>query len=932
MKRGFAAILAASMALARGIGIPVMADAADMNEKEFFSRLDYERYPALAGVRDAAGRGDYAAAKSELLSYYRQRKAEGGARAFPITENDRNPGMAELALYNILTGPYEFDVKIGEFTVSGKGAAGAKYYTADITERAAAEAVNGNLSIMLMQKEKQEYAVSVKTKEGGAAPVLRVETTDGAKFDIKADNDTYIHAGTPDRAYGRDRVMCVNEYSADSDNAISGRTRRAYINFPLDVLDGREIKSAVLRVSAYLDGNCVTGDKDVIIIGIGDTTWSEDTLKWSGVGGSVYSWQDNPTGPPWNLPKNADNEYLNVTSRFWFGPPMAYEYLQYIKNPDEYPMGEQYGEKLLFLMNAFAEKKSYGFNRTLETGERLNRWVDIIDALVDTPAMTPDIFYNLISFVWGDCNFINGLDIENGSYWWSNWRIVANAGFFKGTEYFPEFTDYAEFRKKAESNVEYCMDLLYNEDMSFTEAGMAYAQWCAELFSDCVRMAELNGRPMSAEFKERLRYAARFAMESFYPDGYDTNIGDSNYVDKKASFAALAELLDDAALKAYVSGGKTGDAGYLSSWYGDCGSAFMRNSWDPNETVYVSFINSPNDGHAHPDSNQLLMYAYGRPLLVDSGRYSYSSYNSIFSMLRTARAHNTIEAAGKTLGTHSEAAAPAAYHVSNKLFEFNSFVQNGYEGTAHTRNVLYLYDGYAIVSDYVDGETADEYRQNWHFMPASRAYADGDAARTAFRSGANITIVNAGGAAEIKDGYHSANYGLVADSKYASYARKGRTVKFDTVLYPTRSGTAELKAYELAPGDVSKSAIRLEGAVDGIYYVKNTDKSDGVITNGTDSFATDAKLMYYSGGTTILCGGSMLSLNDERILEYSGEIPGIAVTVRDGAMYIYIGKTDTTNKSGGIIKIKNDGIDKVYINDAPAKTDVSDGYITVRYD
>ncbi|MGN1116736.1 MAG: heparinase II/III family protein, partial [Candidatus Ornithomonoglobus sp.] len=440
-----------------------------MDDTEIFSQLNYSEYPGLSKVRLAAERGDHDTAKRELLSYYRQRKAAGTVRAFKITEADRNRGIAELALDNILTGPYELDMPIGRFTVEGIGEGAARYYTADVTEKAAAELDNGRFSVMLFERQKQAYPVIVKTKESGDAPMLKVTTTDGAEHIIYADNDTYICAGEADKPHGSESVMYVHEESCGPEDAVGERTRRAYINFPLSQIKGRRIARAELAVKAYVDGGCDTGSKDVFIISIGDTAWSEDTLSWSGVGGSIYSWQDNESGPPWRSPENSDSEYLNVTARFRFGTPMAYEYLKYIADPEGYPEGEQYGKKLLFLMMAFTKKKEYGFNRTLETGERLSRWVDIIDALADTPAMTPDIFYDLISFVRGDCEYINGLDIENDAYWWSNWRIVANTGFLKGTEYFPEFNTYREFREKAEANVEYCMELLYNPDMSFRE-------------------------------------------------------------------------------------------------------------------------------------------------------------------------------------------------------------------------------------------------------------------------------------------------------------------------------------------------------------------------------------------------------------------------------------------------------------------------------
>ena len=390
------------------------------------------------------------------------------------------------------------------------------------------------------------------------------------------------------------------------------------------------------------------------------------------------------------------------------------------------------------------------------------------------------------------------------------------------------------------------------DDMSFAEAGPAYAVWCVELFGDCMRMAELNGRPMDKTFTEKLRYATRFALESIYPDGYDTNIGDSNYKDRMSVFNDLAEYYgNDSILNAFVNGEDEG-AEYFSSIYHDSNTMLMRNSWNPDEAVYLQFNNNPFDGHAHPDSASVVMYAYGKPLLVDSGRYSYSNFNTIYNDLRYASAHNTIEAVGQSMASHASAAKPLEYAVTNDVFDFATTSQTGYSGTTHTRNVFFVKNGYSIVTDYVTGSQSREYRQNWHFMPSSNAEMNGNTATTNFYNEANIVIANAGSTnAVIRDGYHSADYGLVAAAKYASYSKTGSEVKFDTVLCPISAdvpvdyAASEVAVTDLAEGDNSKAALEI--TIDGdtsYYYVENTADADGTFGD----YETDAKMALVAPG------------------------------------------------------------------------------------
>lgn len=850
MKRILSLVISLALLLSVIGTIPFTVGAASMSDADFFAKFDYAKNPGMAAVKAAVDSGDYTSAKKELINYLSERKANGEASAFPITADDENYGQAVLPLDNILTGPYEFDVWLNRFTVTSKEYTA---YEADLTEKVKQELNNQAVSVMLFERQKQAFPVLVASKEYvGLEPVLLVETADGETYEITPDNDTYVNSGATTTTYGEAAELYVKEQSDSLSSPFGSATKRAYINFPLTDAANQTVVKATIKLYAKLASDATVSSLDVHIISVGDTMWDENKLTWATIGGNIYSYQ-NASVPTWQQPGGADGEYQNVTTRFWFARSMAYEYLTYLENPKAYaeshplyPDGSVFGEKLIDLMDAFASQKSYGYNRTLETGERLNRWVDVLDALIDTPAVqnNPDKVCNIISFMWGDCNYLAGLDITNGSYWWSNWRIVANAGFFKGNEYFPEFKNYSTWRSKLEGNINYTLDLLFQDDMSFAEAGPAYAVWCVELFGDCARMAKLNGRELDKTFTEKLRYAARFALESIYPDGYDTNIGDSNYRDRMSVFNDLADFYgNDSILNAFVNGTDDNNPEYYSSTYQNANTMMMRNSWNPDEAVYMQLSNNPFDGHAHPDSNSIVMYAYGKPLLVDSGRYSYSSFNTIYNDLRYASAHNTIEAVGVSMEKHSAAAKPLEYAVNTNSFDFGTTSQVGYSGTTHTRNVMYLKNGYSIVTDYVTGSNSREYRQNWHFMPSSNATMNGNTAETDFYNEANITIVSSGSDnAAIRDGFHSADYGLVAASKYASYSKTGSTVTFDTILYPQKPGENKVVTItDRSAGRNSNTAVEI--TIDNkhsYYYVKNNDSATGVFSG----YETDAKMAY----------------------------------------------------------------------------------------
>ncbi len=935
MKRFISAIVSLVMLISVFASFPMMASAASMDDATFFAKFNYNANPGLSEVKEYVDAGDYDNAKAALLQYFKDRKETSQIQGFGITAADEFYGMAVLPMRNILTGPYEFDMWQAEFTVTSSS---YKNYEVDVTSRITSELNNGAVSFMLFAGDKQQYPVLVQSKETTSAPQLVVTYEKGgtqSTATITADQDTYISSGNTSTTYGSETVLYIKEDGTGS-NSTGSNTRRTYLNFPLDDAANSTIVSAKLVLSAAYASDCTTGDKDVLVINVGDTMWHEDSLTWAGTRGSIYSYQ-NADVPTWAASApNADSEYHNVTSRFWFGKPMAYEYLSYLENPAEYNSthpysdvypGEEFGPKLVELMDAFATQRAYGYTRTLETGERLNRWVDIVDAFLATDVFDTrlDEFCNILSFMWGDCNYLAGLDISNGSYWWSNWRIVANAGFFKAVEYLPEFSLHDTWREKVEYNVEYTFDLLYNDDYSFTEAGPSYAAWCVKLFGDCIKAADMSGNPMSAVFREKVKYAARNALESYYPNGYDSNIGDSNYRDQMHYFEMLNDVFgqSDAVINSYVSGEDKGTE-YLTRYYKTVNSAYMRNSWNSDEAVYINFTNNPSDGHYHPDSNQVLLYAYGSPLLVDSGRYSYSSTNSIYNTLRTAASHNTIEADGLTLGAHSAAASANAltYANANNTFDFATSTQNGYTDVAHTRNVFFAHSGFGIVTDYVEGTTSRAYRQNWHFMPSSNATVSGTTAKTDFYNAPDITVSAASAdSVTINAGYHSADYGLVAESEYASVQKTGTTVKFDTLLYPEKADEEiTATATDLASSDTSKAAIEI--TVDGetsYYYVKNTSSSDGTF----GQYTTDAKMAYVSSDEYMIVDGKEISGK----VESASTIVSMGVTMNNGTVTIDGEKLVADSDSSTAIKIYAPNTTKVLLNGEEVSFTKSGNYI-----
>lgn len=190
----------------------------------------------------------------------------------------------------------------------------------------------------------------------------------------------------------------------------------------------------------------------------------------------------------------------------------------------------------------------------------------------------------------------------------------------------------------------------------------------------------------------------------------------------------------------------------------------MRSAWVDRQARYLYFDLSPQAyGHVHFDAGHLDMYAYGKPLLADTGDY-FLGWGA-----RTAL-HNTIEV-DQSMQEWAAEMMPCEW-VSTDGFDYVDGAHAGYEqrNVRHRRKILFVkrsprgFADYWVLVDLLTGTGEHTYEQFFHFAGPSQAAAavvDIDAATlvaaTRHEDGANVAIVPvytdglAGGFAEAQD-------------------------------------------------------------------------------------------------------------------------------------------------------------------------------------
>jgi hypothetical protein len=853
----------ALMVLAGTLGARDASTAENLSDAEFFKLLDYG-VAGLSSVQAAVQEGDYAAAKRELLAYYRARPANDAGK---FTHNDW-PGVLELTPDHIWTlgsgEAYRTTMRFGtqEAAVS-----------ADVIAAVAGGRTTG---FLLMARIKDPVTVAINSREKASGkPALRLTLADGSVRTLNPTADTYIKAGADaGTAYGAKDTLQVRDQGS---GPFTAETRKAYLQFDLTGV------SAVRSATLTLTGRADAAAKDVMVFSNSEA-FVESTRTWNNTVQNTYSWQGDPGGFDWLPPPGADKEYWYQLARFFFAGPLARAYQ---KTADEKYADALIGTLTDFIADADWYGTEYGagsYPRSLDTARRLDNWTAAYEILRTSPSLDAEENVQILKTMYR-----SGLHLQGNVHDSPNWMQTQKISLLHAAVYLPEFTAAAGWRTNAAGFLAGQLNDSTYADGGYREATSGYARGYVAQYVDIVEFMKKHGIAFTAT--EKLRKLGHFLMDQTLPNGYTANYGDSGSDDQRSVLRRLGELLGDQELIYVGTSGKAGTKPqHLAARYPDTRVAVSRSGWSAADS-YLRY-NIDRGPHSHPDELSLVTYAHGRELLVDPGTYSYSSDPRSDWLRKTTEAHNTVEV--DNLPQNSKAAGEITHFVSNPAFDLISGNTDASAKAWHARSVLTLRSGVSLVSDQLrPRDTASHrYEQNWHFLPDANPVqtATSKATVTKFASGANLTVVPADPeklTASVPKGYYSPAFYHVSDAKYASYVKQGKgKTTFDTLLLPAPAAAdGAVRINRLAVGTLTPDLataldIRYGDGGRGTYYKSWASKA----TRSFGSYSFNGKILYVEdapGGAAesfVMYDGSTVRRAGKVLLTSPVAVTDVAVT------------------------------------------------------
>lgn len=616
-----------------------------------------------------------------------------------------------------------------------------------------------------------------------------------------------------------------------------------------------------------------------------------------------------------------------LMSDFTFMPKLTFAY---VSESDPVKRAAYAAAWMDISLDYFADVQSWPQGRNLSAAKRLAQLVSAFSVFRTDPGIAASDLVAYLSGVHATTAFLVGvMQIHVGN----NWYVSMARSVHAAAVFLPEFSASPGWEWFAVRSAERFLRAFLKGDGVYREPAFNYQAYVADMLNSVIAVADANGRTVPHSLVQGADWIADSLFATRQPNLEPAAIGDTPNDFAGTSAIRRSGVRNSWPDFTWVASGRTeGTAPTLPSTVFPISFAVQRSGWDADARYML--INNQNSSytasHRHPDDLSLVMAAYGRPLIVDSGVGDYSDTPTNNWMRRTTEAHNTIEVDGRA----QTAGVPRTTSLwrSNAGLDIYRGTTMGYQPVVHDRAVYFIKPGYWIVSDDLTGDTAaHDYRQLWHFPgdpvtvnPSTKVATVGfdtvpGAAPTAgvrlvpvAPAGAALTpTVNKNGAVRVGDR-------VLTNVDYLSYDwRATGSTGLDTVVVPGKAGAAPaVAAKRIAMPGVGHSVatameIGLPNATGRFYLSREATPSSRAFGAATTNAETAYLERASGGGLTryALTRGSSLVDNGATVVAASAPVSDVSVELRGATAQISLGDPFT-----GTLSVHAPNVNVVTVN------------------
>lgn len=514
------------------------------------------------------------------------------------------------------------------------------------------------------------------------------------------------------------------------------------------------------------------------------------------------------SSPLWLTNLSSDREWLILLHKFYYAVGLGMAY-----HDTEDP---RYAKKWVDLTRSWMQTVPLDFLPSDVAGRRIQNWIFAQYYFVNTglpSCVTPDFYRSFLESLHQQISYLR--DHVTPA---RNHRTLELCAIFLAAVVFPEFTDAAEWlawsRQELLNNIQ--SDLL--PDGVHCEQSTDYHHLVLKNYLWIRKLALLNQISMPGEFDALIRGALEFSLYAHRPDGKIPALSDG---DSRCFLDLLEqgyELYGGEDLLYVASQGTKGQPPPLrSKGFPHAGYYVLRSGWgdhdDPyQDERYLIFDCGPlgTGNHGHVDLLNFEAYAYGTPLIVDPGRYTYNESGPFNwrALFRGTAYHNTVlvdrrnQTRYEWKKTRFKISGPepdrelVAFVSTSELDYLHSIVRSHEYPVVHERKILFISGEYWVILDLLRADESHRYDLHFHLAPP----AQGEVSLSVSHDTLSVyspKLVLAQPLVptvrpSIEEGFVSTSYGKKAPAPIVRMTQDASSTCFLTVVYPYKRETPKI--------------------------------------------------------------------------------------------------------------------------------------------
>ena len=554
----------------------------------------------------------------------------------------------------------------------------------------------------------------------------------------------------------------------------------------------------------------------------------------------------------WLVNPSTDVEWHILLHKFYYAVGLGRAF--------EQSSDARYAERWVTLIDGWIRVSPPGFIAADVTGRRVQNWIYSYHQFVTHPvrdvrAVIAAAFHlRLLESIHQQVEFL----CENLTPKRNHRTLELYAIFLAGVV-FPEMRRAAHWRAFALEQTVANMESDLLPDGVHCELSTDYHHLVLKNYLNFRRLAALNGIAVPQAMDAALQRALEFSLHMHKPDGIVPSLSDGDARGFLDLLQQGADLYGRADMLYVATRGTRGvPPARRVAHFASSGYSVVRSDWRGGATAfadaqYLVFDSGPlgEGNHGHFDALSFELAAFGRSLVVDPGRYTYSeAVDPIDGVnwrvhFRGTAAHNTVCVDGKQQtrysprtikepsrhvqgSTRHKISGPAAeaqlierFHVAH-LDLLHGQVRSHEYDALHQRCIVFVDQCYWIVSDWMRAPSEHDYTLN--FQLGAHAQGHTELALTAglrLRSPGLLIAQPARDGVQhaLAAGWVSRRYGEKQPAPALRSATRARDADFDTLLLPWRGREPALELADCAvESEVSGQpgrALRIDLVVDG---------------------------------------------------------------------------------------------------------------------